>query len=361
MVLRCEGMMIYFFLDPIEHLHGPVKPSFLIARELRDHFDFSFISPLVNDTIAKILRSYSFKVFSLVKHFTFSGSLLTFESWLRRSEFKLKSTKCVVVNFSQCFLTDAHVYYAQGPITRALNDMYPEMNRTYKFTYKFLQPFFVKRDKSFIKKLRRRSRSFIANSKFCASMYEDWDIKVDDMIYPPLDCNEFKPTTCRPSGNYVLTYLGKEAKYSVLKAIADAGVKIKAFGVKVSHIPSFVLKHPNIEFLNKVSDEELVDSYSNALYTLFTFTHEPFGYIPIESMACGTPVLTYNKQGPSESLINKSTGWLVKNDKELTDLALKLWKEGYPQSMRTKARERALLFEVKSIAEKWMEVLKNFY
>jgi len=44
--------------------------------------------------------------------------------------------------------------------------------------------------------------------------------------------------------------------------------------------------------------EELIDLYSNALFTLFTFTHELFGYVLVESMACGTSVLTYNRQGP---------------------------------------------------------------
>jgi len=353
-------MMIYFLLDPMENFHGPLKPPFLIARELRDRFDFTFVSPTANAEVAKVHRSYGFKVFSLSKHFIFSGSLLTFESWLRRSRFKPNNTDCVVVNFSQCFLSDAHVYYAQGPITKALNDMYPEMKRTYRFAYRFLWPIFSRRDRSFVQKLRRRSRFFIANSKFSASMYEDWDTKIDDVIYPPIDCNKLRPTTSSPSEDHVLTYIGKESKHRVLKAVADAGVKIKAFGFKVSHIPSFLLKHSNIEFLGNVSDEELVDFYSNALYTLFTFTHEPFGYVPIESMACRTPVLTYNKQGPSESLINRSTGWLVESDKQLINLALKLWKEGYPQSMRTKARKRTLLFEVKSIAKKWMEVLEKF-
>ncbi len=354
-------MMIYFLVDPMENFHGPLRPPFLIARELKNHFNFTFVSPAINAEVEKMQKSHGLKVFSLAKHFTFSGSLLTFESWLKRSRFELNETDCKVVNFSQCFLSDAHAYYAQGPITRALDDMYPEMKRNYKLAYSFLQPFFSRRDRNFIRRLRRRSRFLIANSKFCASLYEEWDTRVDDVIYPPLDCNKFKPTTSSPSEDYVLTYIGKESKYRTLKAIADAGVRIKAFGFKASYIPKYVLKHSNIDFLGTVSDEDLVDFYSNALYTLFTFTHEPFGYIPIESMACGTPVLTYNKQGPRESLISGSTGWLVKNDAKLIALALKLWKEGYPQSMRTKARKRTLLFEAKSIAPKWMELLEKSY
>jgi glycosyltransferase involved in cell wall biosynthesis len=48
--------------------------------------------------------------------------------------------------------------------------------------------------------------------------------------------------------------------------------------------------------LGRVNDEELIDLYSNALYTLFTFAHEPFGYVSVEGMACSIPVLICNRQ-----------------------------------------------------------------
>jgi len=354
-------MTLIFLTDPLEDLHGPLKPPFLIAKKLREYFDVTtFISPLVKGEVAERLKREGFKVQTLNRRYHFSGSLITFEAWLRKSKFMLKHSNCIVVNFSQCFLTDAHVYYAQGPITRALDDMYSELKLTYRLTYRLARPFLVRRDKSFNRELKRRSRLFIANSGFCASMYEDWDIRVDGVIYPPLDCELFKLTTSRPSEDYVLTYVGKETKYFILKDVADAGVKIKAFGSKTPYVPTYILNHPNIEFLGGVTDEELVDLYSNALYTLFTFTHEPFGYISVESMACGTPVLTYNRQGPSESVVSGSTGWLVDNDEDLIKLALQLWREGYPQNMRSNARKRALVFDVKNIAKEWMKILNHY-
>jgi len=133
---------------------------------------------------------------------------------------------------------------------------------------------------------------------------------------------------------------------------------MKVFGSKAPNLPGFLIHHSNIEVLGKVSDEELIDLYSNALFTLFTFTHEPFGYIPIESMACGTPVLTYNRQGPRESVINENTGWLVRSDGELLTMAVKLWKNGYSEEIRRNARKRSLLYDVSKIAEQWQELLK---
>jgi len=354
-----KHMKLFFLLDPLESLHGPLRPPFLVARELKQYFDVVFVSPIVGKSVAEELRSEGFETRSSGKDYFFSGSLLTLEAWLRRNRFRPRLGSSLVANFSQCFLADADVYYAQGPIAKALDDTSPEMKKTYRLAYTFTRPFFAIRDKSFNKKLRQRSNIFIANSKFCASMYEDWNIKIDDIIYPPLDCETVKPTTSKPSEDYVLTYIGKEAKHSVLKAIADAGIKIKAFGFKAPYIPRYMLKHPNIEFMGKVSDEELLNLYSNALYTFFAFTHEPFGYIPVESMACGTPVLTYNRQGPSESVVDGQTGWLLENTEDLVTVAATLWRESYQQNIRKNCRRRALVFDTKTVAKKWLKLMRS--
>jgi glycosyltransferase involved in cell wall biosynthesis len=247
-------------------------------------------------------------------------------------------------------------------MTKALDDMDPEMPKRYKYTYRFLAHVFRSLERKLVKRFRESSKLFIANSNFCKSMYENLGVKVNKVIYPPLHCGLFRPTTFKPQQDYVLTYFGvygKESRYLIIKRVVDLGVRVKAFGSKPGSIPKHLLKHPNIEFLGRVSDEELIDLYSNALYTLFTFTHEPFGYVPVESMACGTPVLTYNRQGPRESVVDGVTGWLANSDEELVELAFKIWREGYPSWMRSRCRERALEFDVKVIVDKWLGVLKS--
>jgi glycosyltransferase involved in cell wall biosynthesis len=156
-----------------------------------------------------------------------------------------------------------------------------------------------------------------------------------------------------------LTYFGKETKFSVVKQIADKGVKIKAFGSKMPIFQKGLARHPNIEFLGRVSTDELVDVYSNALFTLFPFTHEPFGYVPLESMACGTPVLTYNLQGPKEYVIDEETGWLAQTDEELVQKAADLWNESVPSNMTKSCLREASRFDKKFYVEKWQKILEN--
>ena len=335
-----------------------MTPPFLVAKELKTLYDAVFVSQTVNEKVAKTLESQNFEVINLNKHFYFKGSLLTLEGWLRSSDFQAPEKDPIVVNFSQCFLSNNDIYYAQGPITFALDDMYPEMKKTHQFAYRLLKRFLLKRDKKFIQHLKSKTKTFVANSKFCASMYERLGIKIDEIIYPPIDRKHFKPKTSHPANDYVLTYIGKETKYSILNTMAEFNIKIKAFGSKNKDIPKKIRKNPNIEILGKVTDAELVELFSNALYTLFTFTHEPFGYIPVESMACATPVLTYNKQGPKESVVNNKTGWLVDDDEEMTKRALKNWKEGYSTKIRKYCLERASEFDQKLIGEKWLRLLE---
>jgi glycosyltransferase involved in cell wall biosynthesis len=154
-----------------------------------------------------------------------------------------------------------------------------------------------------------------------------------------------------------LTYFGKETKFSVVKNVADRGIKIKAFGSKTRSIPENLLKHSGVEFLGRVSTSELVNLYTNALFTLFPFTHEPFGYVPLESMACGTPTLTYGIQGPSEYVVDGSTGWLAHTDEELERRGIELWKEEYPTRMRRACIKAASKFDRKLYVEKWMGLL----
>jgi len=79
----------------------------------------------------------------------------------------------------------------------------------------------------------------------------------------------------------------------------------------------------------------------------------------VESMACGTPVLTYNKQGPGETVINNETGWLVDTPEDLVNMTIKLWHDGYPEHMRVRARERALMYDESVVMMAWMDLIRR--
>lgn len=63
-----------------------------------------------------------------------------------------------------------------------------------------------------------------------------------------------------------------------------------------------------------VDDEELVQWYNRAMVVAFVPYVEPFGFIPLEAMACGVPVVGICEGGVRESVIDGETGYLVDRD-----------------------------------------------
>lgn len=68
-----------------------------------------------------------------------------------------------------------------------------------------------------------------------------------------------------------------------------------------------------IKFLGFVTDDELIVIYNIAKVFAFPAPKEDFGLVPVESIACGTPVVAWNDNaGPSESITEGVSGFLAK-------------------------------------------------
>lgn len=69
-----------------------------------------------------------------------------------------------------------------------------------------------------------------------------------------------------------------------------------------------------VRFKQRIPDEELLRLYNGALLTVYAPVMEPFGLVPLESMACGTPVLGVREGGVRETVLHGETGWLTERD-----------------------------------------------
>lgn len=80
-----------------------------------------------------------------------------------------------------------------------------------------------------------------------------------------------------------------------------------------------------ISWIGEVGIEEKVKLYQNAKALLFPIIwDEPFGLVMIEAMACGTPVIAFNKGAVSEVLVNNKTGFVVENDNQMIEAINKI-------------------------------------
>lgn len=354
-----------FVCDPVLSGFGPLRPAILIAKQfVAKGFNVKILSPHINESMRRYLETLGVSSISLERKTFFKDESLTwFQLWFEEALFsrnsrKVRNLEGIVINFSNSIAVPSQIWYAQGPPTLTLDNMKKYLSLNYRLVYSLGAPLFKRGDKTLNKKFAQLSKKIIANSHYLANIYKKLGLKIHKVVYPPLDCNEFKPTTTQPTGDYVLTYFGKETIFPIIKEIADRKIKIKAFGGKLTTVPKSFLQNPYIEVLGHIPTKKLVNLYSNALFTLYPFSDEPFGYIPVESMACGTPVLTFNRQGPRESVLQNTTGWLVENSKEIVNLATILWKQKYPQSIRKACRKRAMFFDIKNVSKEWFNLLK---
>jgi len=69
-----------------------------------------------------------------------------------------------------------------------------------------------------------------------------------------------------------------------------------------------------VEFIGEIGDDEKSAFLSGAVALLVPMAwNEPFGLVMIEAMACGTPVIAYNRGSVPEIVENGSTGFVIED------------------------------------------------
>lgn len=83
----------------------------------------------------------------------------------------------------------------------------------------------------------------------------------------------------------------KLIKNKRIKLYVVGGINKKIFGEKSLDILKYLENNPNIKYLGRVSDEKLVELYSNAQCFVYPSFYEGFGLPPLEAQACGCPII----------------------------------------------------------------------
>ncbi len=264
------------------------------------------------------------------------------------------------VNISMTTAIDADVWFIQSrPLGYVLDSMRRGMKGMMGNALGLVQPIVEPLDLAHLQAAGHRARLRYASTQHVADWFAAHGLPVREVIpmyYRPV----FSRGTSNPSRDYLLTYLGKETDVEALSALLRTGIPVRMFGSKSA---GWVLRKlrldrfPNARFLGHVTDLELRELYSNALFTAFPFTEEPFGLIPLESMACGTPVLTYDFQGPAETVVEGRTGWRTANPLDFVQRAQRLWREGVPAAMTQDCLRRAQRYHLDTVTADWRRLL----
>lgn len=81
-----------------------------------------------------------------------------------------------------------------------------------------------------------------------------------------------------------------------------------------------LLNNPLVEWVGEITDQQKNEFLGNAFALLFPIDWpEPFGLVMIEAMACGTPVIAYDRGSVPEVMEDGVTGFIVRDEDEATE------------------------------------------
>jgi len=174
----------------------------------------------------------------------------------------------------------------------------------------------------------------ICHSKFTAQNVKKHYGVNPEVIYLGTNTNVFSPTKDCVKKNAILTLGDSKIRRAdlLIKAASKLLKKRNDFEIwivgntgkldtELKSLAKTINVEKNVKFFGKISDAELAKLYSESLVTVHLVKEAPFGLIVIESMSCGTPVISWKPGGPEETIIDGETGFLISenNEKKLVE------------------------------------------
>ncbi len=208
--------------------------------------------------------------------------------------------------------TDAiSICYCHTPM-RYIWDMFdtyfrsPETSAYLKYAMMFFRDYLQHWDKT----TSSRVNYFIANSRFVAARISKYYERTATVINPPVDIDTFSLANTTPGDYYLI--VSALAPYKRIDLAIDAfnrtGKKLVIIGDGQDYEKLKARAEDNIEFLGKItSDAEVCRYYQQSRALIFPGV-EDFGLTPLESQACGRPVIAYARGGVLETVIEGITG-----------------------------------------------------
>jgi glycosyltransferase involved in cell wall biosynthesis len=149
----------------------------------------------------------------------------------------------------------------------------------------------------------QRVHRFIGISKMSRDYIRQYYDRDADIAYCPIDLSNFSPGATRGEHYLIVSRLEKWKRLEyAIEAFNRLKLPLRIVGTGDAETALKAMAEPNVTFVGLVDDARLAREYGEAKAVLFT-PYLEYGLIPIEAIACGTPVICYGKGGTTETMI----------------------------------------------------------
>jgi glycosyltransferase involved in cell wall biosynthesis len=159
----------------------------------------------------------------------------------------------------------------------------------------------------------QRVSHYVANSRQTQRRIAEFYGREANIVHPPVAVDRFRSE--EPDDYFLtVTELVPHKRVDIAaRAAAEAGERLKVVGGG-PELPRLRAEYPpNVEFLGRVDDEELVELYAHARAAVVPNIEE-FGIAAVEAQAAGRPVIAPRAGGTLETVEEGVTGRLVAPD-----------------------------------------------
>jgi glycosyltransferase involved in cell wall biosynthesis len=211
------------------------------------------------------------------------------------------------------------------------------------------QPLFASFSRVPVVSISKSQQSPVAHANFIATVHHG------------LPTNRFRPQPATPSYLAFLGRISPEKRADIAIAIARrCGLPLK-IAAKVDRADEDyfrddiqpLLATPGVDFIGEINDAQKQDFLSGAVALLVPIDWpEPFGIVMIEAMACGCPVIAFNRGAVPEIVEDGVTGFIVEDEIGAAEAVRKVGK----LSRRTIRRRFEERFTSRRMAEDYLRI-----
>jgi len=206
--------------------------------------------------------------------------------------------------------------------------------------------------------------TFSISSKVQKTVQENYGIATP-IMHVGVDTRIFRPLVPKPQKNRLRVVgcgtLSKMKQPILFPNIAREFPNVDFVWIGQGELKEVLLEMSkdikNFTLKDNMPHAELARFFAESDIFLFPSLHEGFPKVVVESMACGLPVIVFDRYGP-EAVINNVTGFVVSNEEEMK-MKLKLLIEDNKlrNKMSQEAVKRAREFDWGIIVKKWESII----